>query len=280
MERRVSERVSRHSDDSKPTLAADEIPNIHEQLVSFVGTIIDEADADRAVLVLDGGVATAVLATLATDALGAERVEALVMPAHLSSEAAAQDAERIATTLKLEPHRIQLQPLLAAFREAVGVTSAPTDDIVAVQNALVRFRMACAYYVANTGNGLVFGSATRTERLLGSVTKHGNTGVDVLPFGDLYRTEVRMLADELSIPDNVTATLRNGFSVLPTNAEELGVDSQTLDEILVAVMDAQQPPDVVAEEFDINIETVKRVIKWHAATSHKRRQPQTPNDLV
>ena len=71
------------------------------------------------------------------------------------------------------------------------------------------------------GDGMVFSDVTRTDRLLGSVTKHGDVGVDALPFGDLYYTEVRALGTALDVPDTVTSNPRSGFGGVPTDAAEL-----------------------------------------------------------
>ncbi|MFC7175923.1 NAD(+) synthase [Halosegnis marinus] len=245
-------------------------------LVGFVETAVAEADAERAVVALDGGVESAVVATLAADALGPDRVTALVMPAHLSSEAPARDAEAVAAGLGLEAERVHLGPMLAAFREVMGETGAPADDVVAVSNALSRFRMACAYYLANTSNGVVFGTATRTDRLLGAVAKHGDVGADFLPLGDRYYTEVRALAHELALPDAVVAGPRGGFAVGPTDAETLGVPERTLDELLVALVDADLSPAAAAERAGVSVEAAERVASWRAATAHKRRLPPTP----
>lgn len=264
------------TDDGLLAVSPEAVATIREEITAFIGSAVADAGADRAVVPLDGGVASAVVAALAADALGPENVDALVMPAHLSGEAEARDAETIASALGVKKRRIQLQPLLAAFRETMGAAGAPADDLLAVENALARFRMACAYYVANTGNGFVLGSATRTERLLGSVTKHGDVGADALPLGAHYHTEVCALADALGVPDAVTEQSR-GFGSGPTDAEQLGVDDRTLDELLAALVDATQPPDEVADRVGVDHETVERVRSWHDTTAHKRQPPVTPS---
>jgi len=122
------------------------------------------------------------------------------MPVQLNDEAPARDAEAVASILDVDYRRVPLQPLVTAFQRVVGTAGEPADDLVAVGNASERFRMTCAYYVANTTNRLVVGTVTRTERLLGSVTKYGENGVDLSLFGDLYRTEVRALARRWTSP--------------------------------------------------------------------------------
>lgn len=263
------------TDDGALAVSPEAAAEVREEVTAFVDGVVDDTDSRRAVVPLDGGVASAVVVALAVDALGTDRVDALVMPAHLNSEAAARDAETLASAAGIDAHRIQLQPLLAAFREAMGAAGAPADDLLAVENVLERFRMACAYYVANTGDRIVLGSATRTERLLGSITKHGDVGVDALPLGHRYHTEVCALADALGVPDTVTERPW-GFGSGPTDAEQLGVDDRTLDEVLAAV-EADLAVDDIAERTGVDPETVARVRSWRDRTEHKRRPPVTPD---
>lgn len=264
------------TDDGALAVSPEAVAGVREEVTAFVEATVAEAGTSRAVVPLDGGVTSAVTAAVAADALGTENIDALVMPAHLSGEAAARDAETLARALGVETHRVQLQPLLAAFREAMGAAGAPADDLLAVENALARFRMACAYYVANTREGLVLGSVTRTERLLGSVTKHGDVGVDALPLGHRYHTEVCALADALGVPDAVTDRPR-GVETGPTDAAQLGIDDRTLDELLAAVVDAGIPAGEAAERVGVDRETVERILAWRDATAHKRRPPATPD---
>lgn len=257
------------------SLPTDRTPaTLHERAEQLVLDTVTEASAEGVVLALDGSVETATLAAVATDALGPDSVTALVMPAFLTSEAAARDAEIIAQGLGLTPQRVQLQPLLGAFREAMDETGVPADDTVAVENALARFRMVCRYYVANTTDLLVVGAVTRTDRLLGTVTKHGTLGADLLPFGACYRSEVMAIAERLNVPASSPA----GFESSPTDAERLGVDHATLDAVLVGLVEDGESPATVAERVGVDSATAERVADWVAVTAHKRQPPKVSDD--
>lgn len=89
------------------------------------------------------------------------------MPAQLSDEASARDAEAVASLLDIDYQRVHLQPILMAFQEVIDAGEKPADDIHAIENALDRFRMTCGYYVANISNGLLSGHSTvRTDWLV------------------------------------------------------------------------------------------------------------------
>lgn len=263
--------LPRDSDGLATTPAA--LSQLEERLSSFLDELITEAGAERLVVGLDGGVETTLAATLAVDAVGQDAVIGLVMPAFMSHEATARNAETVATALGIDHSRLQLQPVLAAFQEAVGDSTGPADDLVATHNALSRIRMACAYYVANTMDALVVGTVNRTEYLLGSITKHGDTGADCLLFANLYRSEVQALAQEIGIPAEITAEQVDGLYEGESVVSELQIDPRTIDRILRLHIDRGEKATTVAEKTDVDPSLVQRLSEWCTQTRDKRNHP-------
>ncbi len=255
-------------------ITTEALAQLEHGIPSALETVVDEATADRLVIVLDGSVETTLAATFAAEAVGTEQVTGLVMPAFISQEATAQTAETIASTLGITHHRVQLHPVLAAFQEAVGESNSQADDLVATTNALARLRTAAAYHVANTTNALVVGTTNRTDYLLGSFVKHAATGVDCLPFVDLYRTETRALADHLDIPAELRAEPPE-HDIL-SNPFDGELEPQEIDRILRLLIDEERDPDTVVDRTDASRETVDRLATWHDQSQHKRNQPIVP----
>ncbi|QCS44881.1 NAD(+) synthase [Natrinema versiforme] len=264
--------------DSDGLATTDEaLTTLREQLPAFLEELVTDASADGLVVRLDGSVETTVAATLAVDAIGEERVTALVMPAFISHEAIARNAEAVAESLGIDHSRLQLQPVLAAVQEAVGESDGPVDDVVATNNMLSRLRMACTYYVANTSNALVVGPIDRTQYLLGSATKYGETAADCLLFGDLYRTEVRALARHIGIPEDLTVeTAGSPLYAGQSATEQLDVSPETLDRILRLRFDEEGETATVADRLGIDEALVDRLNEWCTRTRHKRQRPPTP----
>ncbi|WP_440770814.1 NAD(+) synthase [Natronorubrum sp. DTA28] len=264
-------------DDDGLAIGSDALARLQEVVPAFIEEQVDDAGADGVVIALDGELASTVTATLAVDALGSDRVTGLVLPAYMNQEAAARDAEAIASVLGIEYSRVPLQPLLAAFQEVVGATAQPADDLVAMENVAARLRMACSYYVANTTNALVVGTATRTDRFLGTLTKHADTGVDCLPLGDLYATEVRVLADALEIPtDLVAPSASPGVGAGQSAGDELEIEPKTVDRVLRLSVDEGVDVAAVAERVGVDAAAVERIADWYASMRHKRQLPPTP----
>lgn len=271
--------LPRDEDDLATTLTASR--RLRQLLPSFLAEFTAAADADGLVVALDGGVDSAVAAALAAEAVGPDRVTALVLPARISDEAAAREAEAVASVLGLPCRRLQIQPLLSAFQEVIGATGQPTDDLVAVGNALDRLRATCAYYVANAADALVVGTVNRTRRLLGPVTKYGDTAVDCFLFGDLYRTEVDALARYLDVPETVCERSPRSYGVDgETRAERLGASPRTVDRVLRLSVDEGRDAAAVGDELDVDRRLVERVATWCAATRHKRHQPRKPSTFL
>ncbi|MFB6168368.1 MAG: NAD(+) synthase [Haloferacaceae archaeon] len=264
-------------DDAGLVTDPERLAAVERERHEFLADVVAEAGADRAVVALDGGLGSTAVATLAADALGADRVTGLVMPAYLTHAEAAQAAEFVAEVLGVDHTRVQLTPLLAAFQTAMESSPGATDDLVATESALARLRTACLYYVANVANGVVLGTADRTALFTGAVVKYGDTGVDSLPLGDLYRTEVRALASALDLPEptNTDALGAEGIGSAPAR-EEGSLAEADRDRALHGLVDRDESPATVADRLGLPREAVERVATWCAETAHKRRVPPTP----
>lgn len=265
------------ADETGLVTARADLVRVEADLHDFLAGVVADAGAERAIVALDGTLRSTVVATLAVDALGSDRVTGLVMPAYLTHADAAQEAELVAEVLGMEYTRVQLTPLLAAFQTTIESSPGATDDLVATESALARLRTACAYYVANVANGVVLGTTDRTALFAGTVVKHGDTGVDCLPLGDLYHTEVRALADLLDLPDPASTTASGSEGMAASQpCDGRGLDNTVRDRVLHGLVDLGESTATVADRLGLPRTTVERVATWRAETAHKRRVPPTP----
>lgn len=268
------------------------------ELCTFVRDVVDDAGADGVVVGLSGGIDSTVSAHLAVEALGSDNVYGLILPAEATSERNESDARHVAEELVIDHRVIEIQPvldtLLATITREVRESSRragesvsryvavdPVDERAnfrgATGNAAARLRMLVTYFEANTTNRLVLGTGNRSELLLGYFTKYGDGGVDCLPIGDLYKTQVRALARHLGVRDRIvekppTAGLWRG----QTDQSELGAPYEVIDEILVRLVDEGRSVAATADALECDPELVRAVADRHERTAHKRRLPPTP----
>ena len=102
-------------------------------------------------------------------------------------------------------------------------------------NLQARTRMAVLYAQANLLDGLVIGTGNKTELLLGYFTKHGDSGADLQPLGNTYKTQVIAIAKKINIPEAIinrkpSANLYEN----QTDEAELGISYEVADKILQA----------------------------------------------
>ncbi len=230
---------------------------------------LGEKVGDRvAVVGLSGGVDSAVTASLCSLALGPERVYALIMPADTTPEEDVEHAKRHAKKLGISYKEVQIDPILEEYYET-GVFGTR----IARGNLKARTRMCLLYGLANTIDGIVVGTGNKTEVLLGYYTKYGDGGVDLLPIGDLYKTQVWLLAERLGVDREIIRKRPSARLWEDQDDEkELGMSYQEMDEILLGLELGLAPERI--EKLGHKREKIERILELIASTGHKRRPPE------
>jgi NAD+ synthase len=251
--------------------------SLADEIAGWLRLQMDQVGASRLVLGLSGGIDSAVVCALSTMAAGPTRVIATIMPIH-SRQEDMRDAELVASAFEVVPQIIDLvtthDSLIAAMpsERATGLEDANVDPSrqatrrqLALANVKPRLRMTTLYYLANRYNGLVVGTGNKTELAIGYFTKYGDGGVDILPLGDLNKTEVRGLARALGVPEPVISKAPSaGLWEGQTDEAEIGVSYDDLDRALALVAGG-------GHRESLDPETMDRVSALVAASEHKRR---------
>lgn len=225
-----------------------------------------------AVFGLSGGLDSSTTAALLVKALGRERVLALIMPERSSTpKVDLDDAMRIVEIFGLNYKIIEITEIVESFLEHAG----RFGERLAEGNLKARIRMALLYYFANVEKRIVVGSGDRSELTIGYFTKYGDGGVDILPIGGLYKTQVRLLAKHMGIPEEITEKessprLWPGHSI----REELGMGYDEIDAILYYHLDLgyelNRIVEILGEDNRHKVETVLNRIRDNA---HKLAVP-------
>jgi NAD+ synthase len=251
-----------------------ELENARDRIVSFIGDLVDDAGSEGAVLGLSGGIDSTLTAYLAVEALGEDGLHGITMPAEVNDADVMSDAERVAHELGIEYDVIEIQPIAESFFDAVPEAA---DDRMAAGNVYVRTRAVLNYFVANAENRIVLGTGNRAEAMTGYFTKYGDQAVDCNPIGNLYKQQVRQLAAHVGVPrDLVMQEPTAGMWEGQTDADEIGLDYDTVDAILAVHVDGGLSRAATVRELDVPEEAVDRVVELHERSAHKRAMPPAP----
>ena len=238
-------------------------------LVDFLKTSFQKAGFTRAVIALSGGIDSSVSCALAVRALGKDNIYPLLLPyGDLTTTA---DAQLVISHLGIPKENIStidIQPFVDPI-----VALDKTMDKVRRGNIMVRVRMILLYDQAKKRNALVVGTENKTEHLLGYFTRFGDEASDIEPLRNLYKTEVRHLAQELGLPERIiTKAPTAGLWEGQTDEGEFGFTYKEADEILAMIVDEKKTIDeVVRKGYDQA--TVEKVVKRMKENNFKHHLP-------
>jgi NAD+ synthase len=237
------------------------------------------------VLGLSGGIDSALVAALAVDALGAERVRCVMLPYRFTAQESIEDAWRAAQALGVQYDVLPIESAVAGLEQALAPVLKDLPRDVTEENLQSRTRGTILMAISNKLGLMVVTTGNKSEMSVGYATLYGDMNGGFNPIKDLYKTQVYRLArlrNEWK-PDDA---LGPGRSVIPCNIlvraptaelRENQTDQDTLppydvlDGILERLVEREQPiAKIVEEGFDR--ETVMRVDRMLNSAEYKRRQ--------
>lgn len=248
-----------------------------EDILDFIQAKVSESHTDGIVVGLSGGIDSTLVAYLACEALGKDKVFGIVMPSSTTPSEDNIHGINVAQNLGIEYKEIAIDSIL---NEYLSMTQLEETDL-AVGNLKARIRMTIIYYYANTHNLLVSGTGNRSEILIGYFTKHGDGACDIEPIGDLYKHDVFKLAEYLDVPREILdKPPRAGLWNNQTDEEEIGMSYDLLDQILYFHSEKDMDKEEIAERLDIPIDDVDMIITKVIRSAHKSKVPESPKKTI
>ena len=244
----------------------------------------------QALLGLSGGIDSALVAVIAAAALGAENVQALLMPSPWSSEGSINDSLALADRLGIATHTVPIEALMTSFEAALTPPLGAAPAGLTAENLQSRIRGTLLMAVANQQGQLLLSTGNKSELAVGYCTLYGDMNGGLAVIGDLYKTSVFRLCRW--IDSEASATCRRALG-LPEHGELIGAtirekapsaelrpdqrdsdslpDYEQLDPLLQALLeDHQSPEELIASGADAAL--ARRVMGLLSRAEFKRRQ--------
>lgn len=249
---------------------------IYQALVLGVRDYVQKNGFPGAVLGLSGGIDSALTLAIAVDALGAERVEAVLMPSRYTAEMSNTDAEQEARALGVKYHIMPIEPTFQVFLEILQPVLAGLPVNSTEENIQARCRGVLLMAISNKTGKLVLTTGNKSETAVGYSTLYGDMAGGFAPIKDVLKTMVYRLAvwrnqQSPVIPQRVidrppSAELR------PDQTDQDNLPPyDLLDTILHGYVEQDHSVDELVEAgFDRNI--VERVAQLVILNEYKRRQ--------
>ena len=244
----------------------------------------------KALLGLSGGIDSALVAVIAAAALGAENVQALLMPSPWSSEGSIHDSLALADRLGIATQTVPIAPLMASFDAALASPLGGEPAGLTAENLQSRIRGTLLMAVANQQGQLLLSTGNKSELAVGYCTLYGDMNGGLAVIGDLYKTSVFRLCAwidsaasaqcraALGLPatgELVSAAIREKPPSAELRPDQRDSDSLPdyglLDPLLQALLEEHQSPeDLIARGVDAAL--AQRVMALLRRAEFKRRQ--------
>ena len=249
---------------------------IWQGLVIGLRDYVEKNNFKSVILGLSGGIDSALVAALAADAIGGNRVYGVALPSKYSSDHSLADAKELAINIGLNYRIIEIQPMVANLIENLHLSG------VAEENLQARVRGITLMGLSNQEGHLVLATGNKSELAVGYSTLYGDAVGGFAPIKDLYKSQVWQLAkwrNELAILQGQTPPIPVNSINKPPSAElrpdQKDTDSlpdyKILDQILQIYIDQDGGRSAaLAAGFDAAL--VDRVVGLVDRAEYKRRQ--------
>jgi NAD+ synthase (glutamine-hydrolysing) len=256
--------------------ALPQVESIYRALVLGVRDYVQKNGFPGAVIGLSGGIDSALTLAIAVDALGAERVEAVMMPSRYTADMSREDAAREAGTLGVKYRVIPIEQPFSAFLDALREEFAGLPPDTTEENIQARCRGVILMAISNKTGRILLTTGNKSEMAVGYATLYGDMAGGFAPIKDVPKTLVYRLARHRNAAGEV---IPQRVLERPPSAE-LATDQKDTDslppyEILDPILERYVERDwsierIVAEGFDPAI--VGRVARMVDRNEYKRRQ--------
>ena len=233
---------------------------------------------EHVVIALSGGIDSALVALIAVDALGPERVTCVSMPSPYSSEGTRNDARAIAENLGVDFREVVIEPAMEAYDELLGEAFEGREPDVTEENLQARIRGNVVMALSNKFGWLVLATGNKSEMSVGYATLYGDMAGGFAVLKDVYKGQVYRLVrwrNEREGRELVPASVIDRPPSAELRHDQRDDESLPPYDVLDRILEGYVEEDLDAVELvhrGLPAAEVERVIRMVDRAEYKRRQ--------
>ncbi len=237
-----------------------------KDLQEYLKDYLANAKSNGYVLGLSGGVDSSLVAVLASNAVGKDKLTCIMMPIHSVKEDL-EDALKLANHFSLNYEIVDASEVFDKYVSAFADIGIELDTTTK-SNLKARIRMSILYAYAQKHNYLVLGTDNKDERYTGYFTKHGDGAADLFVISELLKSEVVRASKILGIPNEIAERVPSaGLFPGQTDEKEMGIKYIDIDRFLLGYKDVPE-------------DAVNKIERLHRISEHKRVPTPEPKEFI
>ena len=260
-----------------PEPGEDDTEAAYRALVLGTRDYVRKCGFSKVVIALSGGIDSALVTAIATEALGKENVLAIGMPSPYSSQGSVDDSRALAANLGIRFELVGISDLFRQYTQALDPLFAGTKPGLAEENLQARIRGNLLMAVSNKFGSLVLTTGNKSEMAVGYCTLYGDMVGALAVIGDLIKTRVYAICRWLNREHEI---IPSPIIEKPPSAElrpgQKDTDSlppyEVLDPILEAYVERYETPECIAQTNGFSLELVQQVVHLVERSEYKRQQ--------
>ncbi|HEY3673469.1 MAG TPA: NAD+ synthase [Acidimicrobiia bacterium] len=275
----VSEaRLGEHHEEPRVEPLLPPVQEVYEALVLGTRDYVRKNGFSDVLIGLSGGIDSSLVAAIAVDALGPERVVGVLMPSRFSSDHSITDAELLATNLGIRTVTVPLEPAHAAFIDMLAPTFEGTEPGLAEENLQARIRGTLLMTMSNKFGSLVLTTGNKSEIATGYSTLYGDMAGGFSVIKDVPKMLVYALSrdrNERALKPVIPESVLEKAPSAELRPDQKDSDSLPEYEVLDPVVEGYVEDDLSISELEAaghDSEIVRRVARLVDRNEYKRRQ--------
>ena len=252
------------------------LKDLYDSLVLATKDYVEKNNFKGVLIGSSGGIDSALTATIATDALGSEKVRTIMMPFKYTADISVEDAQQLAENLGFTHEVIPISEMFSAFKNSLSSKLEPREFDKTEENLQSRCRGVTLMALSNNLGYLVLTTGNKSEAAVGYSTLYGDTAGGFSVLRDVYKTTVYDLAKyRNSLSKAIPQRIIDREPSAELSEDQKDSDSLPTYDLLDPIIEAYVEDDKTKKEIidsGFNSEDVKKVIDLINFNEYKRRQ--------